>query len=69
MKSKKISSVTKKISSYKNMEEKKGTIPDKSKRNKASFIQDELANDFEEVLGDGFHGMDDDYYFDEEDLY
>ena len=35
----------------------------------SAIIEDELADDYGEVLGEGFHGLDDDYYFDEEDLY
>ena len=57
------------VSSYEDFEEKKGNRPTPTNRTKSSKIQEELADDFGEVLGEGFHGMDDDYYFDEEDLY
>ena len=55
--------------SYEDFEEMKGNRPNPINRMKTSKIQEDLADDFGEVLGDGFHGLDDDYYFDEDDLY
>lgn len=69
MKRSKVKATNPNISSYEDLEEKKGMEPNKANRNKTAKIQEELADDFGEVLGDGFHGMDDDYYFDEDDLY
>ncbi len=69
MKTKKVRDNKANISSYKDLEEMKGNRPEMAKRSKSTKIQEELADDFGEVLGDGFHGLDDDYYFDEEDLY
>ncbi|WP_066629552.1 hypothetical protein [Labilibacter marinus] len=69
MKSKKVETGKPNVSSYEGFEEMKGNRPNPMSRKKPKVIQDDLADDFGEVLGDGFHGMDDDYYFDEEDLY
>ncbi len=69
MKSRKVETEKPKVSSYENFKEKKGNRPNSSNRTKSLKIQDELEEDFGEVLGDGFHGLDDEYYFDEEDLY
>ncbi len=55
--------------SYENFEGKSSKKPTLANRNKNAIIEAELADDFGEVLGDGFHGLDDDYYFDEDDLY
>lgn len=69
MKSKKVKPTNSKVSSYENFEEKKGKRPNKVNRTRSPKIQEELADDFGEVLGEGFHGLDDDYYFEEDDLY
>ncbi len=69
MKEKNLKKSNQNVSSYEDLEEKSAQRPSPAKRNKNSKIQDELADDFGEVLGDGFHGLDDDYYFDEDDLY
>ncbi|MGQ1787771.1 MULTISPECIES: hypothetical protein [unclassified Saccharicrinis] len=69
MKSRKVETRKPNVSSYEDFEEKKGNRPSPVNRNKTTKIQEELADDFGEVLGEGFHGLDDDYYFDEEDLY
>ncbi len=66
MKSKKTETARSKVSSYEDFEEKKGNRPNPVNRTKSTKIQEELADDFDVVLGDGFHGMDDDYYFDED---
>ncbi len=69
MKEKNLKNSNKNISSYENLEGKSAPKPSTANRNKNFKIQEELADDFGEVLGDGFHGLDDDYYFDEDDLY
>ncbi len=69
MKEKNLKNSNKNISSYENLEGKSAPKPSAANRNKNFKIQEELADDFGEVLGDGFHGLDDDYYFDEDDLY
>ena len=69
MKSRKVETGKPNVSSYEDFEGMKGKRPNPMNRTKPGKIQEELADDFGEVLGDGFHGMDDDYYFDEEDLY
>ncbi|GAF04416.1 hypothetical protein [Saccharicrinis fermentans] len=69
MKSRKVETRKSKVSSHEDFEEKKGNRPNPVNRNKTTKIQEELADDFGEILGEGFHGFDDDYYFDEEDLY
>ncbi|TLX71167.1 hypothetical protein E9993_21095 [Labilibacter sediminis] len=69
MKTKKAKTSKPNVTSYEDFEEKKGKRPNMVNRSKTSKIQEELADDFGEVLGEGFHGLDDDYYFDEEDLY
>ncbi len=69
MKSRKTNNPKKNNSFYEDLEGKKGNRPNAVKRNKTTRIQEELADDFGEVLGEGFHGLDDEYYFDEEDLY
>lgn len=69
MKEKNLKNSNQNISSYENFEGKSANKPNTANRNKNFKIQDELADDFGEVLGDGFHGLDDDYYFDEDDLY
>lgn len=67
MNSKKVN--TPKVSSYEDFEEKKGNRPNMVNRTRSTKIQEELAEDFGEVLGEGFHGLEDDYYFDEDELY
>ncbi|MCW3804943.1 hypothetical protein [Plebeiibacterium marinum] len=69
MKEKKAKTTNPNIPSYEDLEGKSGNRPNVANRNKNSKIQDELADDFGEVLGDGFHGLDDDYYYDEDDMY
>ena len=69
MKEKNVKQSNPKTPSYQDFEVKSSEKPTLAKRKKNSVIEDELADDFGEVLGDGFHGLDDDYYFDEEDLY
>ncbi|WP_139314838.1 hypothetical protein [Saccharicrinis aurantiacus] len=54
--------------SYQDLDEKRKDKPTRVTKNKDSEIYNDLAEDFEDVLGDGFHGMNDDYYFDEDDM-
>ncbi len=69
MKSQKINPEKSHISKYEDLDRKTGKIPVNKKRIKSTPIQDELADDFGEVLGESFHGFDDDYYYDEDDNY
>ncbi len=69
MKSREFSNDKSRISKYEDLDRKKGETPAFSKRKRSARIQDELADDFDEILGDGFHGFDDDYYYDEDDNY
>lgn len=55
--------------SYQDLEGKQNVKPNMAARNKNSEIHQELADDFGDVLGDGFHGLDDDYYYDEDDSF
>ena len=69
MKKQKTKTTNPNISSHEYLEERKGKKPNSARRSKLTKIEDELAEDFGEILGEDFHGMDDDYYFSEDDIY
>jgi hypothetical protein len=68
MKEKRAKNTKTNVSLYEDFEERTGNKPNVAKKKKTSYIQKELADDYGEILGDGFHGLDDDYYFDEDDI-
>ncbi len=68
MKSRQIKQEKTHISKYEDLDRKRKYSANK-KRTRTARIYDELADDFGEVLGDSFHGFDDDYYYDEDDNY
>ncbi len=69
MKSREFTNAKSHVSKHKDLDRKKGESPAIAKRKRSAHIQDELADDFGEILGDSFHGFDDDYYYDEDDNY
>ncbi len=69
MKSRQIKQEKSRISMYEDLDRKKGKHRANKKRIRSTRIHDELADDFGEVLGDSFHGFDDDYYYDEDENY
>ncbi len=57
-------------SKHKDLERKKQTAkPTKNFKKRNAEMFEELGGDFDDFMEDGFHGYDDDYYYDDEDNY